>query len=347
MATRVHIEVVACAELDDDAVAALAGLLSSTSVIRSAGDPPISPAQLAVDERIDPSWVRRRRALAWDGAGQLLGTSKLELEDRADNRHLAWVEVDVAPAARRTGLGRRLLAALLPAALAEGRSLCMGGTLEGGAGAAFAASLGLEVGQHEYRNRLRTAELPVHELRRWVEDGERLARGYDVVAFDGPLPPDLLEPYALALAVMNDAPRDELALEDFHFSAEELAEAHQAVARRGTERWTLLAIERESGAIAGLTELFVPAHDTWLADQGDTGVLASHRGHGLGRWLKAVNALRLVEERPDVEVVQTWNATTNPHMLAINHAMGFRPAGIEELVQGPTAPLLERLGGRA
>ena len=347
MVGEVHVEVVACAELRDDAVAALAGLLSTTSVFRSEGDPPISPAQLAVDERIQPGWVRRSRALAWGGGGQLLGTAMLELEDRSDNRHLAWLEVDVAPAARRTGLGRRLLAAILPAALAEGRSLCMGGAPEGSPGAAFAASLGLEVGQREHRNRLRTADLPVRELRRWVEDGEASADGYHVVTLDGPFPPDLLEPYAEALAVMNDAPKDELELEDFRYSAEELREAHQALARRGTERWTVLAVHRESGAIAGLTELFIPAHDTWLAEQGDTGVLAPHRGHGLGRWLKAVNALRLVDERPDVAVVQTWNASTNPHMLAINHAMGFRPAGIQELVQGPIAPLLDRLGAPA
>ena len=341
-----HVEVVPCAELRDGAVAALAGLLSTTSVVRSEGDPPISPAQLAVDERIDPSWRRRTRALAWAGGGQLLGSSTLELEDRADNRHLAWMEVDVVPSARRTGLARHLLAAILPAAVADGRTLCMGGAPEGGPGAAFAAWLGLEVGQREHRNRLRTTDLPVADLRRWVEDGERQAKGYEVVALDGPLPSDLLESYAEAVAVMNDAPIDDLELEDFLFSAEELREAHDAVARRGTQRWTVLAIHRASGTIAGLTELFVPAHDTWLAEQGDTGVLAPHRGHGLGRWLKAVNALRLVDERPDVEVVQTWNASTNPHMLAINHAMGFRPAGIQELVQGPIAPLLDRVGSR-
>ncbi|MDQ3384877.1 MAG: GNAT family N-acetyltransferase [Actinomycetota bacterium] len=347
MVGDVQVEEVACADLVDEAVAALAGLLSTTSVERSDGDPPISPSQLAVDERINPTWVRKRRALAWDERGELVGTALVELEDRTDNRHLAWVEVDVAPAARRTGLGGRLLTAVLPAALAEGRTLCMGGAPEGGPGAAFAASLGLEVGQREHRNRVRTADLPVDELRRWVADGELRATAYEILAVDGPLPDGLLQPYAEAAGVMNDAPIDDLALEDFTYSVSELREAHEARARRGTERWTVLAIHRESGAIAGLTELFVPAHDTWLAEQGDTGVLAPHRGSGLGRWLKAVNALRMVDERPDVAVVQTWNASTNPHMLAINHAMGFRSAGIQELVQGPIAPLLDRLGSQA
>lgn len=346
MDLEVNVELVACADLGGEAVSALAELLSTTSVVRSAGDPPISAAQLAVDERIDPSWLRRTRALAWGGGGELLGTSMVELEDRADNRHLAWVEVDVAPGARRRGLGSHLLATILPVAVADGRRLCMSGTPETGPGAAFAAAVGLEVGQREHRNRVRTADLPRDELLRWVEEARHEAAGYELVSVDGPLPDHLLQPYAEAVGVMNDAPIDALELEDFTYSVDELRSVHEAVARRGTERWTVLAMHRESGAIAGLTELFLPAHDTWLADQGDTGVLAPHRGHGLGRWLKAVNALRLLDERPGVEVVQTWNASTNPHMLAINHAMGFRPAGVQALVQGDIEPLLERLAGR-
>ena len=346
MDVEVHVELVGCADLGDEAIRALAELLSATSVFRSAGDPPISPAQLAVDERINPAWMRRTRALAWGATGELLGTSVVELEDRTDNRHLAWVQVDVAAGARRRGLGAHLLATILPVAVADGRRLCMGGAPEAEPGAAFAAAVGLEVGQREHRNRVRTADLPRDELLRWVADAERGAPGYELVRIDGPLPDHLLQPYAEAVDVMNDAPIDALELEDFTFSVDELGSVHEAMARRGTERWTILAVDRESGAIAGLTELFLPAHDTWLVEQGDTGVLAPHRGHGLGRWLKAANALRLLDERPDVEVIQTWNATTNPHMLAINHAMGFRAAAVEELVQGAIEPLLERLTGR-
>ena len=339
-----HVELVACADLEDEAVRALAELLSTTSMFRSSGDPPISAPQLAVDERINPAWMRRTRALAWGGSGQLLGTSVVQLEDRADNRHVAGVEVDVAPGARRRGLGAHLLETILPVAVADGRRLCMGSAPEGEPGAAFAAAVGLEVGQREHRNRVPTADLPRDELLHWVGAAQHEAPGYELLSVDGPLPDHLLEPYAEAVAVMNDAPIDALDLEDVTFSADELRSAHEAVARRGTERWTVLALHRESGAIAGLTELFLPAHDRWLVEQGDTGVLAPHRGHGLGRWLKAVNALRLLDERPDVEVIQTWNASTNPHMLAINHAMGFRAVGVEALVQGDIEPLLERLG---
>ena len=78
-----------------------------------------------------------------------------------------------------------------------------------------------------------------------------------------------------------------------------------------------------TGEIVGLTELVLPPHRPWRAHQGDTGVNPAHRGKSLGRWLKAVNLLRLLDERPAVREVETYNAGTNQAMLSINHALGF------------------------
>ena len=40
--------------------------------------------------------------------------------------------------------------------------------------------------------------------------------------------------------------------------------------------------------------------------------------------MKAVLHLRLREERPATEVVQTWNAAANEPMLRINRALGYQ-----------------------
>ena len=40
--------------------------------------------------------------------------------------------------------------------------------------------------------------------------------------------------------------------------------------------------------------------------------------------MKAQNALRLLAERPEVDYIETWNASTNAPMVSINRAMGFR-----------------------
>ncbi|MEX2659963.1 MAG: GNAT family N-acetyltransferase [Acidimicrobiales bacterium] len=343
MTAHVHIEQVEASDLDDRRIRALAGLLSVASSERLDGDPPISPAQLALDERIAPPWLRHTHALAWDETGTLLASAFLELEDRADNRHLAWFEVFASPGARRRGHGSVVLATLLPVALDDGRTVAMGGAREGGPGSAFAAAIGLEVGQLEHSNRARTADMPRDVLRSWVAEASTAAPGYSLLSVDGPFPDDLLEPYSRLALVMNDAPRDDLQMEDFDYSADQLRSLQLAAEQRGTKRWTVIARHDPTGELVGLTELHIKQHDRWLAHQGDTGVVAAHRGHGLGRWLKATNALRLLDEHPEVETVQTWNASTNPHMLAINHEMGFRAAWVQELVQSPIEPLVERL----
>jgi GNAT superfamily N-acetyltransferase len=345
VAVRQDITLVSGPDLDDAAVEALARLLTAADADRSPGDPPISPEQLALDERVLPAWMHRTRALAWGPDGELLGAAAVELEDRPDNRHLAWLEVVVAEGARRRRIGSSVLAAVIPVAIDDGRTLGMAGTPVGGAGAAAAQALGLSVGQVEHRNRVRTADLPRPLLESWVRDGAERARGYSLVAVDGPAPEALLAPYASLLAVMNDAPVDDLEIEDFVFTPEDVRANHAATAHRGTDRWTVLVRHDATGDLVALTELLIPAVDSWRAQQGDTGVVQAHRGHGLGRWLKAVNALRLLDERPDVTAIETWNAGTNAHMLAINHAMGFRPEVEQALVQGDLARLLGRVAG--
>lgn len=338
------LEVVEADDLDDRQVEALAALVSVAASERVEGDPPVSPAQLALDERIHPPWLRRTHSLAWGEGGSLLAAGAVEIEDRSDNRHLAWFEVATAPHARRRGLGSAVVDALLPVARAEGRTHFMAGTPESGPGSAFATALGLTVGQLEHGNRARTADISRDLLESWVRDAPARAAGYSLVAVDGPFPDELLEPYAALALVMNDAPIDELEIEDFEYSPDELRSLQQASEQRGTTRWTLIARHDATGELAGLTELHIPRHDRWLAHQGDTGVARAHRGHGLGRWLKATNALRLLDEHREVEAIQTWNASTNPYMLAINHAMGFRPVAVHEMVQGPIDRLAERLG---
>ena len=106
---------------------------------------------------------------------------------------------------------------------------------------------------------------------------------------------------------------------------EELRAVEAASAAAHQDWWNVGVRHDATGELVGLTELYLPANRPWMAFQGDTGVRPDHRGHGLGAWMKAVNHLRLADERPDVEWVQTWNAESNEPMLRINRALGFAP----------------------
>jgi hypothetical protein len=49
------------------------------------------------------------------------------------------------------------------------------------------------------------------------------------------------------------------------------------------------------------------------------------RGHRLGLAVKLANLRLLQAERPDIEVLTTYNAEVNTHMIEVNERLGFRP----------------------
>jgi hypothetical protein len=90
-----------------------------------------------------------------------------------------------------------------------------------------------------------------------------------------------------------------------------------------------VARHRSSGELAAYSVLQYSALKPWLAQQDDTLVAKPHRGHRLGMLVKVLNLRRMMEAHPSVGRILTFNAAENDHMLAINIALGFRPAGYD------------------
>jgi hypothetical protein len=91
----------------------------------------------------------------------------------------------------------------------------------------------------------------------------------------------------------------------------------------------LVARHRVSGELAGHTVVCVEGQRPAVAHQHDTAVARAHRGHRLGMLLKAGMVLWLAESEPQVQTVDTWNAESNDHMIAVNEALGYRVMGRE------------------
>ena len=71
-------------------------------------------------------------------------------------------------------------------------------------------------------------------------------------------------------------------------------------------------------------ELAVEEDRPWHAHQLDTSVLAEHRGHRLGLLLKGSMVHWLAEAEPQLLEVDTWNAASNAHMIAVNDRLGYQ-----------------------
>ncbi|HYH49654.1 MAG TPA: GNAT family N-acetyltransferase [Acidimicrobiia bacterium] len=291
--------------------------------------------------RVRSDWVVRQASTK----GEIVAWGTVSYADVPENRTHANVGLAVHPEVRGLGLGTALLDRAVDAARRWGCTVLDIGARVGGPGEPFLRSIGAERRLIERRSRCRIPEIDRELLESWARRAGERAAGYSLVAWDGPCPEEMLPAFLALTRVMNTAPLEALDWEEEQLTAEQWRAIEVNHAARGVSTWTLCARHDGSGELAGYTELAFPATWPQAAWQENTGVWPKHRQRGLGRWLKAVNALRLLDERPDVEFIDTWNAGSNEAMLGINVAMGFRPLenwGDWQLSTDEAAAALER-----
>ena len=290
------------------------------------------------------SWNRSYRWVERDGDGRVLGCAGLSLGLTETNRDKAGADVYVRPEARGRGLAKALLRPAAERALAEGRVLLNGGGVTDTPGTAFAEAMGAERKITERKSRMVLADLDRPMLEEWVVRAKERAEGYSLLSWDAEVPEEYLERFVALTMVMNTAPRDDLDMEDWIHTPERHREGEARAVAQGNRWWTLVARHDATDELVGYTEFVFPAHAPEAAWQEATAVDPAHRDKGLGRWLKATNALRLLDEKPDVRYVDTWNAFSNAPMLGINIAMGFEVVKSFSEYQVRTEALLARLG---
>lgn len=289
-------------------------------------DPEIPPFPTAVtrahrDLREDPMHV----FVARDGDGAVVGSAWVDTPTR-QNTHLCFTLISVRADVRRRGVGTALLRAVVELARHSDRSaLILGCDFRNQAAEAFAKSLGADLAFEGHVNRLTIAEVDVAEMHRWADarDPE-----YDIewVTPDGAYPEDWLADMARLRGVLaNDAPMGDLPVEERTITVDELRADDRRMEAYGNDRWTLVARHRASGEPVAYTEVFVTDRDRVHVFQGATAVDGKHRGHALGRQLKATMFLRIVGELAWAKYIRTFNADSNAPMLAVNDAMGFVP----------------------
>jgi GNAT superfamily N-acetyltransferase len=287
-----------------------------------------------------PAREPRRVWLATVG-GEAAGSVVVALP-QVTNVVQVYVDLTVVPALRGRGVGAALLHAAL-AAQAPDRRLVGTWVPEtaGDVGERWCERLGLTFRQTERMSRLVVADLDPEQQRRWIDDAPARGLGYRVVSWRGPYPDELLPQICVAFDAMADAPRDDVEHEQPR-ATPALVRDGEASVRGLVDQFGSLAIAPD-GAAAGITELGVNIARPALGDQGDTAVVPGHRGHALGRWLKAANLRAAIDAHPELVGVETYNAETNPWMLAINVEMGFRPYRRFACFQGERAGVLDAL----
>ena len=262
----------------------------------------------------------------WDeNRTDLAGVLCVSWEDYGDNAEMSWIEIDVMPAFRRQKLGATLAQAGVEFAKENSRGLCgFDASNHVPAGWDFLKAIGAE---HKLTGRfsmLKFADVDRPLLEGWVARAAERASDYEVLRWDGPCPDEYVEAFVNEQNVMNTAPIENLELEDEVFTVERLRDREKMQAHRRIDQSTLVARHVPSGEIVAHSDVWLPQRWPTKAYQNDTGVNPAHREKGLGRWLKAQMLLNLMNERPQIDNISTWNAGSNAAMLGINYAMGFK-----------------------
>jgi GNAT superfamily N-acetyltransferase len=271
---------------------------------------------------------------------EVAGYSRLALPNR-DNTEVGLLDIWVHPDQRRRGHGRALLAEAVRLLRDSGRDTVIMETPEGTPGAAFAERFGMAVGQREVLSSLDMSTVD-HALL-----GGRAATAhppYRLQSWAGPVPDDLLDRYATALNGMQDAPVGELKYANPQWTGPRLRDWEAYVDQLDHDQLATVAVHEPSEEIAAITVILLPRTPTGRALQDDTTVVRAHRGNGLGIWIKAAMAQRLLAEHPEIREVRTGNAEENVHMRRINTELGFRPARVAEERQAAVADLAKELG---
>ena len=282
---------------------------------------------------VDPEQTASSRRVAWlasgDG-GAPVGSAFLRLFTRPGQDHLAELDLHVHPAERGRGTGTLLLSAAVDAAREQRRRSLVAQAVPGSPGARFLAARGFrEVLTLTYaRLELAAVDRPV--LAAIVDEPHP---GYRLESWDGTVPDELAETFARSRRAMDDMPMGGTDYGTVHWDVERVRAAAAAVAARGELLHTVVAVAESDGSIAGFTELVVPgdgAGDGGGDGAGDgqhygTGVLPEHRGHGLGRWMKAAAILHARDRHPRLGGLLTDTADANLPMRAINDALGYTP----------------------
>lgn len=260
--------------------------------------------------RQPPRSGERRRWIAED-AGVVIGAALLL---RAHGSPSAWVDVVVAPEARRSGAGRALLA--------EARTAAPGCVLLGEHATEDGAAFARAVGAVDDLRRVRS----VLDLQRATLASAAPPDGYRIRSWTGSAPDELVESYARARNAIADAPTADGQAEE-PWDVARVRDLEATLVRRGRESRVTVALDA-AGEVVAFTDLRVSAPPARYASTDDTAVVAAHRRRGLARTVKTESLARLGADRPDVGLVATTNAEDNVGMLALNTKLGFRPTSV-------------------
>jgi GNAT superfamily N-acetyltransferase len=270
--------------------------------------------------RLDSPFPGLGLAVHWiaRSGNDIVGVANAHFPTEVENATLAVFDVQVRPSHRRSGIATKMLAVIAAVAHSRGRRrLELWKVIPGGPGHSWSLASGFR----QVRS-IVVQTLRVSEVDRTVWD-VALPADYRLERWESATPEAVIETYSSARQAIHDAPLADSEFRSPQWTAEKVRQREKQLRSQGIRYRVAAAVHEPTGDIVGITETMIPPHRLNWVYQGDTAVLAAHRGRGLGFAIKAAMAEWLVTEHPELERFQSSTGTENVHMIRVNHALGF------------------------
>lgn len=281
-------------------------------------------ARLSVWRNLDPSvscWI------VWnEHATAIIANVWTELATEGKNAHVVNFNVIVQPTYRRRGLGRALLSAVADSASVEGGSTMITQTSRHRPeGELWMRQIGATPTIESRSSRLVLANLDLAFVDEWIRRAAERASEYTLEFWTGTYPEHELDAVARFNTIHDNVSPLNSTNTEVVIDTNQIRHKQEDLFNRGFARWTAVVRETATQQLVGITEISWNTQQPEIVEQGITVVVPEHRQRGLGRWLKAAMAKKIVQELPEARFVHTGNAATNDAMLKINYELGFAP----------------------
>lgn len=229
-------------------------------------------------------------------ADKIVGVGSLK---KFNGSELVNADIIVMPEFRKQGIGREVMDKLCKDSKILGfKKLFLSSVDKIPSGEHFLEKIGAKKGLVHKGNQLKFIELDTEMMKKWV--GSACNQAFECGTWINEIPAEFMEKYVKAINFINDAPHGEIENMDAKMTVESVKTYLELNKKAGNDLIISWVKNVQNTEFVAISVIVIRKIRPCVAFQGDTVTVPKYRGNGFGKLVKALNALYLIENRPEI-----------------------------------------------